>query len=393
MKPLRKVFRFRMEPNLAQREALSRMAGARRYVWNWALAQRNQHYRTFGKGMPSAELSRRLTELKRQPDTAWLKEADSQAMQQVLADLQRAHVNFFEKRARHPRFKSRKKDKARFRIPQRVAVADGRVYVPKVGAVKIRQSQPVDGATKSATFKRDVTGNWDVTLVTEFEMPDVALPPADPSSVVGVDLGLKEFAVLSDGERVAIPQFFRKAERKLRKAQRIFSRREKGSRRKARAKRNVSLVYRKVANQRKDFVHKFTSGLVAKYDGICIEDLSVKGLAKTKLAKSVLDAAFGETRRCLEYKTLWNRKHLAVIDRWYPSSKTCSACGAINHALTLADRSWTCICGRVHDRDSNASLNIKAEGLIILAAGHADSQNAHGAGVRLPQAEAVGVEL
>jgi putative transposase len=193
---------------------------------------------------------------------------------------------------------------------------------------------------------------------------------------------------------VAIPQFFRKAERKLRKAQRAFSRREKGSRRRLRAKRNVSLVHRKVANQRKDFVHKFTAGLVAKYDGICIEDLNVKGLAKTKLAKSVLDAAFGETRRQLEYKTVWNRRHLAVIDRWYPSSKTCHVCGAVNTALTLADRSWTCVgCGSVHDRDSNASLNIKAEGLKLLAAGHADSLNAHGAGVRPPQLEAVGVEL
>jgi putative transposase len=386
-----------MEPNGAQREAMSRMAGARRYVWNWALAERKAYYAAKGKGLPTAELSSRFTGLKQQPETAWLQDVDSQAMQQVLADLQRAYRNFFEKRARFPRFKSRKRDQARFRIPQRVKIADGRVYVPKVGSVGIRQSQPIDGATKSATFKRDVTGNWDVTLVTEFTMPDTALPPADPARVVGVDLGLKDFAVLSDSERVPVPQFFRKAERKLRKAQRVFSRREKGSKRRLRAKRNVSLVHRKVANQRKDFVHKFTTGLVEKYDGICIEDLCVKGLAKTKLAghaKSVLDASFGETRRQLEYKTLWNRRHLAIIDRWYPSSKTCHVCGAVNAALTLEDRSWTCSgCGSLHDRDLNASLNIKAEGLINLAAGHAESLNAQGAGVRPPQLEAVGVEL
>jgi putative transposase len=393
LKQLRKVFRFRMEPNGAQREALSRMAGARRFVWNWALAQRKARYLETSKGLPAAELSNRLTALKQQPETAWLQAVDSQAMQQVLADLQRAYRNFFEKRARFPRFKSRKRDQARFRIPQRVKVVDGRVYVPKVGLVGIRQSQPVDGATKSATFKRDVTGNWDVALVTEFTMPDTALPAADPARVVGVDLGLKDFAVLSDGARVPVPQFFRKAQRKLRKAQRVFSRREKASKRRLRAKRNVSLVHRKVANQRREFVHKFTSGLVEKYDGICIEDLSVKGLAKTKLAKSVLDAAFGETRRQLEYKAVWNRRHLAVVDRWYPSSKTCHVCGAINAALTLADRSWTCVgCGIHLDRDRNASLNIKAEGLKLLAAGHADS-NAQGAGVRPPQLEAAGVEL
>jgi len=393
LKQLRKVFRFRMEPNSAQREALSRMAGARRFVWNWALAQRQAYYRKTGKSLPAAELSIRLTALKQQPETAWLQDVDSQAMQQVLADLQRAYRNFFEKRARFPRFKSRKRDQARFRIPERVKVAEGRVYVPKVGSVKIRQSQPVDGETKSATFKRDTTGNWDVMLVTEFTMPDTALPAADSAHVVGVDLGLKDFAVLSNGERIPAPKFFRKAERELRRAQRVFSRREKGSQRKLRAKRKISLVHRKTGNQRKDFLHKLTTELVEKHEGICIEDLSVKGLVRTKLAKSMADASFGEFRRQLEYKTTWNRKHLAVIDRWCPSSKTCHVCGAVNSALTLADRSWTCVCGVCHDRDLNAALNIRTEGLKLLAVGHTDRRNAHGAGVRPPQVEAVGVEL
>jgi putative transposase len=155
----------------------------------------------------------------------------------------------------------------------------------------------------------------------------------------------------------------------------------------------VAVVHRNVAHQRSDFVHKVTTDLVRKYEGICIEDLSVKGLARTKLAKSVLDAALGEFRRQLEYKTLWNRRHLAVIDRWYPSSKTCHDCGAINAELTLADRSWCCtVCGVVHDRDSNASLNIQAEGLKILAAGHAERLNARGADVRPAQVQAVGIE-
>ena len=393
----RKVFRFRMKPTAQQRESLSRMAGARRFVWNWALAQRTAHYRATGKGLPATELSRRLTALKEQPETAWLREVDSQAMQQTLADLQRAFANFFEKRARFPRFKSRKRDQARFRIPQRVKVADGRVYVPKVGSVRIRQSQSIDGATKSATFKRDVTGQWDLTLVTEFSMPDTALPAANPAHVVGVDLGLEDFAVLSDGsDPTPAPQFFRKAERKLRKAQRVLSRREKGSRRRLRAKQKVALVQRKTANQRKDSLHKLTTALVVKYEGIAIEDLNVAALARTKLrghAKSWNDAAAGEFRRQLEYKTIWNRRHLAVIDRWYASSKTCHVCGAVNRALTLEDRSWTCVCGVYHDRDFNAALNIRTEGLKLLAVGCTDSLNAQGAGVRPPQLEAVGVEL
>ena len=389
----RKVFRFRMKPNSPQREALARMAGSRRYVWNWALAQRNAHYRATGKGLPAAELSRRLTALKEQPETAWLGDVDSQAMQQTLADLQRAYVNFFKKRARFPRFKSRKRDTARFRIPQRVKVEDGRVYVPKVGSVGIRQSQPVEGDTKSATFKRDAAGNWDVTLVSEFTMPDAAPIAADPACVVGIDLGLKDFAVLSNGERIPAPQFFRKAERKLRRAQRVLSRRKKSSGRRLRAKHRVSLVQRKTADQRKDFLHKLTTDLVAKHEGICIEDLSVKGLVRTKLAKSMMDASLGEFRRQLEYKTVWNRRHLAVIDRWYPSSKTCHVCGAVNAALTLADRSWTCECGAHLDRDLNAARNIRAEGLKLLAVGYPDRLNAHGAVVRPPQLEAVGVEL
>jgi putative transposase len=388
----RKVFLYRMKPTAAQTESLARMAGCRRFIWNWALAQRNAHYRATGKGLPAAELSRRLTALKRQPETAWLQEVDSQALQQVLADLQRAYVNFFEKRARFPRFKSRKRDRARFRIPQRVAIADGRVYVPKVGSVGIRQSRPVDGDSKSATFKRDAAGNWHVALVTEFSLPDIALPAADPAAVIGIDVGLHDFAVLSNGERIPAPKFFRRAERRLRKAQRIFSRRMKGSARKARAKHQIALVHRKTGNQRKDFLHKLTTDLVVKYDGICIEDLSVKGLARTKLAKSMLDASFGDFRRQLEYKALWNRRHLAVIDRWYPSSKTCHVCGAVNDALTLADRSWTCVCGVCHDRDLNAALNIRVEGLRLLAAGHAERQNARGPSVRLPQLGAVGVE-
>jgi putative transposase len=388
----RKVFRFRMNPTRDQRDSLGRVAGARRYIWNWALAQRRAHYAVTGKRLPAAELSLRLTALKRKPDTDWLKDVDSQAVQQVLADLQRAYVNFFEKRARFPRFKSRKRDQARFRIPQRVSISEGSVYVPKIGAIGIRQSRPVDGATKSATFKRDATGNWDVTLVTEFTMPDTALPAVDPARVVGIDLGLKDFAVLSDGERIPAPKFFRKAERALRRAQRVFSRRVKGSARKHRAKREIALVHRRTASQRKDFLHKLTTRLVAKYDGICIEDLSVRGLAKTKLAKSMLDASLGEFRRQLGYKAIWNRAHLAVIDRWYPSSKTCHVCGAVNAALTLSDRSWTCICGAHLDRDLNAALNIRTEGLNILAAGHAESLNARGPGIRLPQSEAIGVE-
>src|SRR5690606_388110 len=208
--------------------------------------------------------------------------------------------------------------------------------------------QPVDCPIKGATFKRDGAGHWYVSLTAEFEMPDVPLPSANPERVVGIDLGLKDFAVLSDGTRIAPPRFYRKGLAKLRRAQRALSRKQKGSRNREKARKRLSKLHARVRNQRQDWLHKLTTGLVQKYDGLCIEDLNLKGMAKTKLSLSVLDAALGEFRRQLEYKSIWYRKHLVVIDRYFPSSKLCRECGAINENLALSDRVWTCECGAVH---------------------------------------------
>jgi putative transposase len=387
----RKVYRFRMQPTRVQEQSLNRLAGARRWVWNWALARWKETFETTGKSISLKQLSTELTALKQMPETAWLKEADSQSLQQVLKDLHRAFSNFFAKRARYPRFKSRKRDPLRFRIPQRVKIDDEKVYVPKVGQVRIRQSQPVEEETKSATFRRSADGKWYVTLTVEFEMPDVPLPSPDPLSVVGIDLGLKTFATITGQEPIPCPKFFRKGQRKLRKAQRVLSRRKPASRRKAKAKRTVARIHQRITNQRGDFLHKLTTEIVSHNDGICIEDLSLKGLVRTKLAKSFTDASMGEFRRQLAYKSVWNRKHLVVIDRFFPSTRLCRGCGAINATLTLSDRHWVCGCGMVHDRDGSAAINIRDEGLRILAEGHSDKRNARGAGVRPPM-EAVGVE-
>jgi putative transposase len=383
MSTQRKTYRFRMEPTTTQRNALNRMAGCRRFVWNWALRRWNDYYAEHGKSIPQSVLSAELTALKKQPGMEWLAEADAQALQQVLRDLHRTFVNFFEKRTKYPRFKSKKRDMPRFRTPQAAKIADGKVYVPKIGWIRIRQSQAIDGGTKSATFKRDTRGRWFVTLVVEFEMPDVALPTTDPDKVIGIDLGLINFVTPSDGsDSIPSPKFYRKGEKKQRKAQRVFSRRKNGSKRKAKAARKVAIVRQKVAEQRKDFLHKLTTDLVGRYDGICIEDLCVTGLARTKLSKSVLDASWGEFKRQLAYKAEWNYKHLVIIDRFFPSSKMCHDCGALNGELTLKDREWDCICGTHHDRDLNAARNIRDEGFRILAAGQADKSNAQGASVR-----------
>jgi len=180
--------------------------------------QRSETYEATGKSITLKQLSIELTALKEKPETAWLKEVDSQSLQQSLQDLHRAFTNFFEKRARYPRFKGRKRDPLRFRIPQRVKIADGKVYVPKIGWVRIRQSRDVEGTTKSATFRRDATGHWYVSLTVEFEMPDLPLPPVDPSKVAGIDLGLKTFAEITGQKPIPPPKFFRKGQRRLRKA-------------------------------------------------------------------------------------------------------------------------------------------------------------------------------
>lgn len=389
---LRRVYRFRLEPTSQQEEGFRRYAGARRWVWNWALATRQAFYKETGKTLSRVALSALFTALKKEPATAWLSEVDSQLPQQAIIDLYRAFEAFFEKRAKFPRFKSKHRDVARFRIPQRVTLADGFVSVPKIGRVRVRQSQEVEGVTKSATFKRDACGHWFVSLVAEMEMPVVALPLPTEGRTVGVDLGLKDAVVTSEGERVAAPRFYRAAQRKLRRAQRSQWRTVKGSKNRAKARQRVARVHQQIAAKRNDFCHTLTTRLVKNHDAVCIEDLNVKGLARTKLGKSILDASMGTIRRQLAYKGVWYRTHVVAVGRFYPSSKLCHECGYKHDGLTLSDRVWACpSCGSVLDRDLNAARNIKREGLKMLAAGHADSLNACGQGVRLPMEAALAI--
>jgi putative transposase len=371
-----KAYRYRLVPTPAQESLLQQFAGARRWVYNWSLARRQEHYRAMGKTLTVSALCAELVALKQQPAMAWLAAVDSQALQQAIRDLDQAFQGFFERRARYPRFRSKKRDTPSFRIPQRVVVRDGHVVVPKIGFIRMRQHRPLDGETKSATFKRDASGHWYVTLVVHFELPDTPLPAPDPARTSGLDAGLKDVAVLSDGTRFPAPRYYRHAERKLRRLQRHLSRTKAGGCNREKARRKVARQHQKVAHQRKDFLHKLTTGVVNQNDAICIEDLSLKGLAKTKLSKSVRDAGLGQMRFMLTYKTAWRRKHLAIIDRFYPSSRLCDVCGARNNALTLADRVWVCACGATHDRDLTAARNIRQEGLRLLAAGYPESRNA-----------------
>jgi putative transposase len=380
------TYRYRLDPTAEQETKLNQFAGARRFVWNWALNRKRDHFRQTGKTLSYNDLAAELKVLKQQPATVWLREMDSQALQQALRDLDSAYQHFF-RRARNgdkqkgfPKFKSKKTDTPRFRIPQRVVLQNSFVSVPKIGLIKAILHRPLEGVTKSATFKREACGHWYISLVTEQQIAPTVDRPVQTH--IGIDVGLKSLAVLSTGETIANPRWYRTQTRKLRRAQQALYRKQPGSRNRGKARIIVARLHQKIGNGRKDFLHKLSNNLVRHFDLISIEDLNVRGLAKTKLSTSVLDAGWAMFRSMLEYKADRNDSHLIVIGRFFPSSKTCGVCGLVNADLTLADRDWTCPCGVHHDRDLNAARNIDREGLRlfeqIVAAGYAETQNACG---------------
>ena len=388
--PGRKVYKFRMEPTGLEALELERAASVARFVYNWALGQSKQYYQQYGKSKPWGELSADLTQLKR--TERWLNDFDSQMLQQALADLKRAFINFFEGRAKFPRFKTKKRSRLGFRIPQRVRVEDERVYVPSVGWIRIRQSQAIEFATKSATFKRTAVGHWFVMLVVEFEMPATTVPVRQQEAV-SFDMVLvpPNFLVDSDGGEVPAPRYYRARERKLRRAQKHLSRTKTNSRNRTKARRRVAKIQERTANLRQDFLHKLSHFIVATWSVVCFEDLSLKSLAKTKHAKSWLDAAFGELLRQIKYKTLWNSKHFVQVDRFFTSTQLCSECGYQNRSLSLYDRQWSCpTCATHHIRDFNSANNVKIEGLRIVAAGYPETLNACGLRVSLAEASIAG---
>jgi putative transposase len=377
-----KAFRYQLRPTRRQESLLLRAAGARRFAYNWALERWLVEYRETGSTIRMARLMRELTTLKRRREYAWMREVDSQLLQQAILDVRSAFRAFFERRSGFPRFRSRKTSRQTFRIPQRVRIEGNRVVVPKIGRVRLHLSRPVRGVTKSATFTRDGTGRWWVSLVAEVEVPEpVAGSPIRP---VGIDLGVVDLAMLSTGERVPRPRPDDGLARRLRRARRAMSRKRPQSRNRTRARRTVARLERRVANRRRDFLHKLTTRLVAEHDVIFLEDLGLQGLARTKLSRALFDASLGEFRRQCEYKALWRGTRCVAVDRFFPSSRTCATCGAVNASLAPKERVWRCRCGTVHDRDLNAARNLLTEGLRqLVAVGHTDTENARGARVSL----------
>jgi putative transposase len=354
---IRTTFRYRLYPNRQQAAALAVQFGHARFVYNWGLATRKAYYQQHGTGLGFYELKRMLTALKDRETYTWLRDADSQVLQAKIEDLDRAFTNYFAGRAKHPRFKSRK-DQQSIRYPQRFKFEGNRIYLPKVGWVKAVFHRPLEGTPKNVTVSKTKSGNYYVSIQCEVEQH----VPIHKGAPVGVDLGLKHFAVLNTGEKVNHPQYLRRAERRLKRLQRRLSRKQTGSRNREKARVLLARQHEHVAFQRQDFLHKLSHRLVTTHSLIKLENLNVCGMVKNHtLAKSISDSGWGMFGRFCAYKAPWHGAAVERIDRFYPSSKTCHVCGLINADLQLHHRFWTCAgCGTEHDRDHNAAIVIES---------------------------------
>ena len=316
--------------------------------------------------------ARSLTELKKQEATAWLKEINSQSLQFALRSLETAYTNFFQKRAKFPSFKS-KHAKNSFTVPQSVFIADGRLFIPKFKeGIKCRVHREIKGKVGKATISKTPSGKYFVSVFTEEEY---VTPIKKSGKAVGVDMGLKDLLITSDGETFKNNRYIKRYERKLAKAQQHLSRKKKGSKGFENQRLKVAKLHEKIANSRADYLHKCSISLVRRYDTICIEDLNVKGMERNhRLAKSVTDASWGAFVSMLTYKAEWNGKKVVKIDRFFPSSQTCNVCGYINKQTKgLSVREWECpVCHTHHNRDVNAAINILRFGLNHTSAGAVD---------------------
>jgi putative transposase len=361
-----RAFRYRFEPTAEQAVLLARTFGCVRFVWNWALAERQRAYTVEGRSMSYAESDRMLTTLKADPERAWLGEVSSVPLQQTLRHLQAAYGAFFAKRARYPRFKRKHhcRDSATF-TRNGFSWRDGELRLAKLSEpLQIRWSRPLpEGAQPSSvTVSRDAAGRWFVSILVDD--PTIrALPRVEET--VGIDAGLTSLVTLSTGEKVTNPRHERRDREKLAKAQRTLARKAKGSANRAKAKRKVARVHARIADRRGDHLHKLTTRLVHENQVLAIEDLTVRNMQRNhSLARAISDASWSQMRCMLEYKAAWYGREVVAVDRWYPSSKTCSTCGTMAAHMPLSVRDWSCSgCGTQHDRDVNAARNILTAGL------------------------------
>ena len=371
-------YSYRLDPQPRHRAEFGKAFGCARVVFNDGLAARHQGHQAGQRYLTDAELSARLTAAKATSGRAWLNQVSAVVLQQALADLNTAYRNYFASltgtrkgpKAGPPRFRSRKdhRQAIRFTANARFKVLpSGKLRLPKIGDVPVRWSRPLPSEPSSVTVIRDCAGRYFASFVVQ--AGPGTLPEAEP--VLGIDLGLRHFAVLSDGTKIASPRFLRRAETKLRRAQRALSRKQKGGRNRDKARVEVARAHARVADARRDFCHQLSTALIRDNQAVAVENLAVKGLARTRMAKSVHDAGWSAFVGMLEYKARLYGREFHRIGRFEPTSQRCSACGVKDGPKPLHVREWQCgACGAHLDRDVNAAVNAaKAAGLAVTACG------------------------
>lgn len=366
---MRRAFKYRFYPTVAQAAELSRTFGCVRLVYNMALEERAAAWAHEQRHVTYGDTSAMLTTWKKTEDLAFLGEVSSVPLQQTLRHLQSAFGQFFARRARHPRFKSRKKSRASAEYTRSAfRWRNGRLLLAKMpDPLAIRWSRPLpEGVEPSTvTVSRDSAGRWFVSILVE-TIVDHHVPTA---RAVGVDAGLTALVTLSTGEKITNPRHERKNRHRLARAQRALARKQRGSANREKARRTVARAYARIADRRRDFLQKLSTRLVRENQTIVIEDLNVSGMLRGRQARAISDASWSQLRSMLEYKAAWYGREVIAIDRWFPSSKACSACGTLTSSMPLGVRTWACRCGAIHDRDVNAAKNILAAGLAVTACG------------------------
>jgi putative transposase len=371
-------YNYRLDPWPRHRAAFAKAFGCARAVFNDGLAARQEARESGQRYITDAQLSARLTAAKATPQRTWLNEVSAVVLQQAQADLNTAYRNYFASlngtrkgpKIGPPRFRSRKdtRQAIRFTANARFKVLpNGKLRLPKIGDVPVRWSRPLPAGPSSVTVIRDCAGRYFASFVVDTE--PCTLPKAEP--MIGIDLGLKHFAVLSDARKITSPRFLRRAEKKFRRRQRDLCRKEKGSRNREKARLKVARAHARVADARRDFCHQLSTALIRDNQAIAVENLAVKGLARTRLAKSVHDAGWSAFVAMLEYKAPLHGRAFHRIGRFEPTSQVCSACGVKDGPKPLHVREWRCgACGARLDRDVNAAVNVaKAAGLAVTACG------------------------
>lgn len=367
MKPVEAAYRFRFYPTPEQANLLHRTFGCVRVVYNRARAPRETAWTERKEPIGFLQANAMLTAWKKDPEFAWPREVSSVPLQQALRHLDTASRNFFQRRARYPQFRRKDGPQSAEFTKSGFTCRDGRLKLAKMAEpLDVVWSRALPSEPTTVKVTREADGRWYVSCRVLAHVG-----PLDGGGEIGIDLGLRDIAVLSTGEKVANPRHLAKRQKRLAREQRRLARKQKGSRNRAKAKMRVGRAHAAVRHARQDFLHKLSTRLIRQNQTVCVETLSGKGMLRAKRhSRSIADAGWGELVRQLTCKAAWYGRRLVTVDRFCPSTKTCSACGTTGHALTLADRAWTCPdCGALHDRDHNAARNILAAGLAVSACG------------------------